>query len=85
MTPVKISDLKRGDLFRWDPSALERGEDPEGLWVVAEEGRAFKDGGRTGVQVIPLGTGLTFVPINTVGWDWLAVPTGERARPEDAR
>jgi hypothetical protein len=77
MQAVKISELKRGDLFRWDPSALEKGESPEETWVVIEEGRAFPDGGRTGVQVSPLGTGLTFVPINTVGWDWLAVPTGE--------
>lgn len=83
--PCKIGDLKKGDLFRWDPSALEPGEDPATKWVVVEEGRAFADGCRTGVQVSPLGTGLTFVPINTVGWDWLAIPTGEHVTPEDAR
>jgi len=83
--PTRVGDLKRGDLFRWDPSALEAGEDPEAKWVVVEEGRTYPDGGRSGVQVSQLGTGLAFVPINTVGQDWLALPTGERAMPEDAR
>ena len=74
-----IGELERGDLFRWDPTALEAGEDPDTLYVVYEKGRFG------GVQVIPLGTGLPFPPINTVGRDWLTLPTGERAMPEDAR
>lgn len=82
---VKVGALKKGDLFRWHPSALDKGESPDALWVVVEAGRAFADGFRTGVQVSPLGTGMTFVPINTVGQEFLTLPLGIRATPEDAR
>lgn len=74
--PVPVGDLTRGELFRWDPSALGEGEDPDTVYVVREN-----EGGA--VQVIPLETGLPFPIINTVGREWLTIPKGMRVTPDD--
>jgi hypothetical protein len=78
MEPVEVGKLERGDLFRWHPSALEPGEDPDEVYGV------FEPGEHGGVQVrsvknhgLPLGN-----PINTVGRHWLVIPTGQRVTPE---
>jgi len=61
-----LGTLKRGDVFRWACSLPD--ETPETEYLVFGVGLL-------NAQVSPLGTGMTFAPVNTFGNDELVIKT----------